>query len=379
MPRPATGAGASAPTKRAPLLTSLPDQEVGGESEPAGAFQGGHDLSKIGMGAGGNVTVTNKPKTVTKTTTTTINVNASDSGNVLKGMNSLLIWTFALVVLTIGVIMVFAFVMINRPNPKEGGVPPVPPPGGHPPREPPHMAVPRPTREKLLNANQLKPYINRLGMSFVYVSKADVCFSVYETRKSDFRKAAEVPAADVDSTDDEHHPVVSVTLKEIEGFLSWLSDKDGVTYRLPTDREWSLAAGLFQEPGVHAKEHEKKGLNKAIMGERAPKVGNFADRNYVMEFGTPKAPSIRSVTLSGDDRFAMTAPVGTYDADSTGLFDLGGNVWEWCFDDNKRTHYLRGGSWQEWDDERTNLHYRREVPKQEKAEDIGFRCVIELP
>src|ERR1700679_158761 len=49
-----------------------------------------------------------------------------------------------------------------------------------------------------------------------------------------------------------------------------------------------------------------------------------------------------------NDGFVHTSPVGSFVADSYGLYDMGGNVWQWCedkYDFEHDWHVLRGASW----------------------------------
>lgn len=123
-------------------------------------------------------------------------------------------------------------------------------------------------------------------------------------------------------------------------------------YRLPTDEEWSLAAGVGKYPWGNAWPPPAGAGNYA---------GAEADTGAFRANGFPVIPDY-------DDGAERTAPVASYAANRHGFHDLGGNVWEWCedgyrnsmadadvrevlrnagFDDGGGTRFRvqRGGSW----------------------------------
>ena len=209
-----------------------------------------------------------------------------------------------------------------------------------------------------LLATKDKPFTNSLGMQFVPVPGTDVLFCIHETRKSDYAKyAAETPGTDnswektgfgnppVVPGDD--HPVIMVSWEDAVAFCSWLSAKDGRKYRLPTDNEWSHAVGIGRK--------EKKGETpERLRGSEpyafpwgnefppSPKAGNYADTTY------GEANPGASHMASYKDGYAWTAPVMSFTPNRLGLYDLGGNVLEWCddwFNEKRIDRVVRGGSW----------------------------------
>lgn len=133
-------------------------------------------------------------------------------------------------------------------------------------------------------------------------------------------------------------PVINVSAEDAEKYAKWLSEITGADYRLPSEAEWEYAcrAGTDTPFWWGAK----------ISTEQA----NY-DGNQVYNGG-----------IKGVDR-GRTVPVGEFDANPWGLYQMHGNVWEWCADrwhknyngapDDGRpwedgedaSRVLRGGSW----------------------------------
>ena len=113
-----------------------------------------------------------------------------------------------------------------------------------------------------------------------------------------------------------NHPVTCVSWLDAVAFCEWLSRKEGVTYRLPSEAEWEYAC--------------RGGTETVFLWGDDPDDGegylNAADLT-----GTPNGLAWLT-SFDFRDGYAATAPVGSFKANPFSLYDIQGNVTEWCSD-----------------------------------------------
>ena len=228
---------------------------------------------------------------------------------------------------------------------------------------------------------------NSLGQVFVPVEGTSALFCIWDTRVQDYKVFAletvrQWPKPDFPQ--EPTHPAVNVSWQDARAFCEWLTQKEhtlgmlkaNLRYRLPTDAEWSLAAGLTNEPsGTPAdKNHKVTGIYPWGRGWPPAKgSGNFADETL-----SAKKKDAYKVIEGYNDGYAETSPVGAFAANRFGLFDMGGNVWQWCddwYDPAQHDRVLRGGSCV-CIPRMLLLSWRNHFAPAQVYSYIGFRCVL---
>jgi formylglycine-generating enzyme required for sulfatase activity len=184
------------------------------------------------------------------------------------------------------------------------------------------------------------------------------------------------------------HPVVRVSWDEAKAFCNWLTNRErssgtlnaDMYYRLPTDEEWSVAVGLSSEPGNTPGERDSK-IKLYPWGTQWPPpsgAGNYCG----VESRIEKSPSgyFNCPVIAGyNDGYPRTSPVGSFAPNKNGLYDMGGNVWQWCedwYDAGKSRRVFRGGSWADASPDNLLASYRGVGTPAYGYIHVGFRCVL---
>jgi formylglycine-generating enzyme required for sulfatase activity len=215
---------------------------------------------------------------------------------------------------------------------------------------------------------------NKMGMELVYVPAGDFMMGGedgknemplhlvkitegfymgrFEVRQSDWYEImGQNPSHFKGDELSDKRPVEQVSWDDVQSFLKILNQRqDGFHYRLPTEAEWEYAC--------RARTMDDHGTDEMFWG--------------------------------GGGSGNQTHPVGTKQPNAFGLYDMLGNVWEWCQDiyhpsyagapmdgsawlseGDQNTHVIRGGSWAS----HISSHERQEAARDKSTHQIGFRVV----
>ncbi len=153
-----------------------------------------------------------------------------------------------------------------------------------------------------------------------------------------------------------NHPVIHISWNDATAYAKWLSEQTGRTWRLPTEAEWEYAA--------------KGGENYTYAGSN----------------------DIAAVAWYSDNASKTTHAVGQKKPNGYGLYDMTGNVWEWCSDwygsdyynsspkDNPKgpatgsDRVVRGGAWYSYAVFCRTAH-RADLSLSRRYDNLGFRLL----
>jgi len=134
------------------------------------------------------------------------------------------------------------------------------------------------------------------------------------------------------------NPVENVSYDDAEAFCHKLSKATGKTYRLPTEAEWEYAC-------------RAGATTRYYFGDDASQLGDYA--------------------WYFDNSQGTTHPVGLKLPNAFGLYDMHGNVWEWC-----EKGFMRGGSWGNYP-AYCHSALRGNVNRRDSLNTLGFRVVCD--
>ena len=282
-----------------------------------------------------------------------------------------------------------------------------------------------PAREDMLpppvTATKDAPFVNTLGMKFVPApilggavggqrdlvpghpssgspvpgAATSVLFSVWATRVQDYEvfvKETKHPWPKPPFEQGPTHPAVNVSWEDAQAFCAWLTARERKAgklaasegYRLPTDHEWSCAVGIgaLEDPAEAPIEKQSKIDDTYPWGTQWPPpagAGNYAGEELQTALSAGKYSYIKSVIQGYRDDFVETAPVGSFVANRYGLFDLGGNVFQWCedwFDKEQKQRVMRGAPWDSYARHALLSSHRGANASGVRNNGYGFRCVL---
>ena len=190
------------------------------------------------------------------------------------------------------------------------------------------------------------------------VTLSDFYIGKYEVTQKQWRAVMGSDPPELRFKGCDNCPVERVSWNDIQEFIKKLNQKTGKNYRLPTEAEWEYAA----RGGIQSKGYKYAGSNN--IGEVAWYDGNSSSKTH---------------------------PVGGKKANELGLYDMSGNVWEWCSDwygsyssgsqrnpqgpSSGSSRVLRGGCWDGYSGD-CRVAYRGSGNPGFRHSNSGFRLAV---
>lgn len=198
---------------------------------------------------------------------------------------------------------------------------------------------------------------------------------VFNERDSTWERKAGSSWKDPGWKIEDNQPVTMMSWNDAQAFVDWLAAKEKLPYKLPTEAQWEFAA----RGGLP--------MNQFPWGDALPdgRRANYADKNTSFAWRDRNA----------DDGYKYVGPVGTYEPNGFGLYDMAGNVLQWVRDHYGEDYYrftpeidpegpghgesrvMKGGSWA-FGPVNLRCAFRGWARPELAMYNVGFRVAIEL-
>jgi len=164
---------------------------------------------------------------------------------------------------------------------------------------------------------QFREFVDETG--YITDAEDEKGGQVFNTETNQFERKAGTSWKNPGWTVSPDQPVVMVSHNDAQAFVEWLTAKEKLPYKLPTEAQWEYAA----RGGIAAAQFP--------WGDELPdgRRANYADKNTDFAWRDRTA----------DDGNKYVAPVGSYEPNGFGLYDMAGNVLEWVRDYYSEDYY----------------------------------------
>ena len=198
---------------------------------------------------------------------------------------------------------------------------------------------------------------HRRNVDSFYISEVLVTFALYDR----YCEQSGVEKPHDQGWGRDQRPVINISWSDAQRFIRWLNQTSQGHFRLPTEAEWEFAA--------------RAGSNTQFSWGDEPSAV-YANGNE--QWGWPR-----------HDYQNQTSPVASFKPNPWGLFDMHGNVWEWCQDQWKKNYRtetkisekrraLRGGSWSNGGHRYLRSAYRCGIHQEAAFVNVGLRLVRDI-
>ncbi len=183
------------------------------------------------------------------------------------------------------------------------------------------------------------------------------------------------------------HPMYYVSWEECQKFCWEISEETGETISLPTEAQWEYACRAGSETALYTGEIDFK---EFFISPALDEIGWYRG-NSSQDYEGEGMDSRNWIEVRNHGNFSGSHPVGEKKPNSWGLYDMHGNVWEWCEDlygdypsggitdpkgsENGPGYIVRGGSWNCVAADCRSADRRVGNPEN-RIIDVGFRVLL---